>query len=72
MRPIATDTNDFPRLRREGCIYVDRKTDRNWNETYPIIHFEFDSRTRHFVDFAAVRYGGTETGTTETRRSEDA
>ena len=24
MRPIATDTNDFPRLRREGCIYVDK------------------------------------------------
>ena len=123
MRPIATDTNDFPRLRRENCIYVDKteyvhrlvsqpgsrlffmsrprrfgksltlsvlkalfsgrrelfdglfiaeKTDWNWNETYPIIHFEFDSRTRHLVDFAAVRYGGTETGTTETRRTEDA
>ena len=24
MRPIATDTNDFPRLRSEGCIYVDK------------------------------------------------
>ena len=24
MRPIATDTNDFPRLRNEGCIYVDK------------------------------------------------
>lgn len=24
MRPIATDTHDFPTLRREGCIYVDK------------------------------------------------
>lgn len=24
MRLIATDTNDFPRLRSEGCIYVDK------------------------------------------------
>ena len=24
MKPIATDTNDFPRLRNEGCIYVDK------------------------------------------------
>ena len=24
MRPIATDTHDFPRIRREGCIYVDK------------------------------------------------
>jgi len=24
MRPIATDTNDFPRLRNDGCIYVDK------------------------------------------------
>ena len=96
MRPIATDTNDFPRLRRENCIYVDKteyvhrlvsqpgsrlffmsrprrfgksltlsvlkalfsgrrelfdglfiaeKTDWNWNETYPIIHFEFNDVT---------------------------
>ena len=26
MRPIATDTNDFPRLRNDGCIYVDKTT----------------------------------------------
>ena len=96
MKPIATDTNDFPRLRRENCIYVDKteyvhrlvsqpgsrlffmsrprrfgksltlsvlkalfsgrrelfdglfiaeKTDWNWNETYPIIHFEFNDVT---------------------------
>ena len=96
MRPIATDTNDFPLLRRENCIYVDKteyvhrlvsqpgsrlffmsrprrfgksltlsvlkalfsgrrelfdglfiaeKTDWNWNETYPIIHFEFNDVT---------------------------
>ena len=24
MRPIATDTNDFPKLRGRGCIYVDK------------------------------------------------
>ncbi len=197
MKPIAADTNDFPRLRRENCIYVDKteyvhrlvsqpgsrlffmsrprrfgksltlsvlkalfsgrrelfdglfiaeKTDWNWNETYPIIHFEFndvtttsleeyaralenhvkmrlqdagyvcdeklsaaenfgcaiksfsakndgkgyaepyladgrpiwliglsfDSKTRNLVDFAAVRYGGKEASTTETRRNKNA
>ncbi len=96
MKPIATDTNDFPSLRRDGKIYVDKtgfvfrmvtdrdsrlffmsrprrfgksltlsvlkalfsgrrelfeglfiadKTDWNWNETYPIIHFEFNDVT---------------------------
>lgn len=24
MRPIATDTHDFPKIRNEGCIYVDK------------------------------------------------
>ena len=24
MKPIATDTADFPSLRRDGCIYVDK------------------------------------------------
>ena len=24
MGPIATDTHDFPRIRNEGCIYVDK------------------------------------------------
>lgn len=24
MRPLATDTHDFPSLRRDGCIYVDK------------------------------------------------
>ena len=24
MRPIATDTNDFPKMRERGCIYVDK------------------------------------------------
>ena len=24
MRPIATDTHDFPKLRQKGCIYVDK------------------------------------------------
>ena len=101
MKPIATDTNDFPRLRRENCIYVDKteyvhslvsqpgsrlffmsrprrfgksltlsvlkalfsgrrelfeglfiaeKTDWNWNETYPIIHFEFNDVTTTSVE----------------------
>lgn len=103
MRPIATDTNDFPSLRKDGKIYVDKtefvhrmvtdrdtrlffmsrprrfgksltlsvmkalfsgrrelfdglfiaeKTDWNWNETYPIIHFEFnDVTTTSLEDF---------------------
>ena len=101
MRPIATDTNDFPSLRRDGKIYVDKtgfvfrmatdrdsrlffmsrprrfgksltlsvlkalfsgrrelfeglfiaeKTDWNWNETYPIIHFEFNDVTTTSVE----------------------
>ena len=101
MKPIATDTNDFPRLRRENCIYVDKteyvhrlvsqpgsrlffmsrprrfgksltlsvlkalfsgrrelfdglfiaeKTDWNWDETYPIIHFEFNDVTTTSVE----------------------
>ena len=37
-----------------------------------LIGLSFDSKTRHLVDFAAVRYGGKETGTTETRSSENA
>ena len=37
-----------------------------------LIGLSFDSKTRHLVDFAAVRYGGKETGTTEARRSENA
>ena len=24
MRPMATDTNDFPKMRESGCIYVDK------------------------------------------------
>jgi len=24
MRPLATDTHDFPRVRKEGCVYVDK------------------------------------------------
>jgi hypothetical protein len=24
MKPIATDTADFPSLRKDGCIYVDK------------------------------------------------
>ena len=29
MRPIATDTNDFPKLRGNGCIYVDKTENDN-------------------------------------------
>ena len=36
------------------------------------IGLSFDSKTRHLVDFAAVRYVGKEAGTTEARRSEHA
>ncbi len=28
MKPIATDTHDFPKLREKGCIYVDEPVDR--------------------------------------------
>ena len=24
MKPIAVDSSDFPKLRRNGCIYVDK------------------------------------------------
>ena len=101
MKPIATDTNDFPSLRKDGKIYVDKtafvcrmasdantklffisrprrfgksltlsvlkaifsgrrelfdglyiaeKTDWNWSETYPIIHFEFNDVTTTSVE----------------------
>jgi len=35
-----------------------------------LIGLSFDSKTRHLVDFAAMRYGGKETSTTEPRRDE--
>ncbi|MBQ9430626.1 MAG: hypothetical protein IJU44_03655 [Kiritimatiellae bacterium] len=99
MRPIAADTNDFPKLRERGCNDVD-KTDWKWEKS-PIIHFEFvvaelrhlklvaipfqsgylaggcpiwliwlsfDSKPRHLVDLAAVRYGDVETASTRTKR----
>ena len=37
-----------------------------------LIGLSFDSKTRHLVDFAAVRYGGKDVSTTETRSSENA
>ena len=67
MKPITTDTHDFPSIRRDGKIYVDKT-----EFIYRLVGFSFNSKTRHLVDFAAVRYGGKETGTTETRSSENA
>ena len=67
MRALATDTNDFSSIRRDGKIYVDKT-----EFIYRLVGFSFDSKTRHLVDFAAVRYGDKEAGTTETRRSENA
>ena len=29
MRPIATDTNDFPKPMGNGCIYVDKTENDN-------------------------------------------
>ena len=78
---------DSPPLRRgadgfgdvRSAAFFAQSREKGYAEPYladgrPIwlIGLSFDSRTRHLVDFAAVRYGGTETGTTETRRSEDA
>ena len=71
MRPIATDTNDFPKLRGNGCIYVDEPVDRafaqirekGYAEPYlasgkPIwlIGLSFDSKTRRLADCASERF----------------
>ena len=71
MRPIATDTHDFPALRRDGKIYVDEPIDKafaqirkkGYAEPYladgrPIwlIGLSFDSTTRRLSDCAAVRW----------------
>ena len=107
MKPIATDTNDFPSLRKDGKIYVDKtafvcrmasdantklffisrprrfgksltlsvlkaifsgrrelfdglyiaeKTDWNWSETYPIIHFEFNDVTTTSVEEFEIEF----------------
>ena len=67
MRPIATDTHDFPSIRDRGCIYVD-KVFRQFREkgyaepfradTRPVwlVGLSFDSKTRHLGDCAAERY----------------
>ncbi|MBQ6914362.1 MAG: AAA family ATPase [Kiritimatiellae bacterium] len=69
MRPIATDTADFPKLREKGCIYVDKTmfmhrmaSDVGTNLFFisrprPVwlVGLSFDSKTRHLVDFAAER-----------------
>ena len=36
MRPIATDTHDFPSLRRDGKIYVD-KTEFIYRQHGPLL-----------------------------------
>ncbi len=53
MRPIATDTHDFPSLRRDGKIYVDKTM--YMHRPARLIGLSFDSKTRRLVDFAAER-----------------
>ena len=75
MRPIATDTHDFPALRRDGKIYVDEPIDKafaqirkkGYAEPYradgrPIwlIGLSFDSSTRRLSDYAAVQLDAVE------------
>ena len=52
MRPIATDTNDFPSLRGDGKIYVDKTMFIH----RLVIGLSFDSSTRRLSDCAAVRF----------------
>ena len=67
MRALAIDAHDFLSIRRDRKIYVDKT-----EFIYRLVGLSFNSKTRHLVDFAALRYGGKETGTTETRSSENA
>ena len=48
MRPIATDTNDFPRLRNEDCIYVDKTRYVHRLVSTPGSRLFFISRPRRF------------------------
>ena len=50
MRALATDTNDFSSIRRDGKIYVDKT-----EFIYRLVGFSFDSKTRHLVECAAER-----------------
>ena len=49
MRPIATDTNDFPSLRRDGKIYVDK--------TEYLHRMVSDANTRLFFISRPRRFG---------------
>ena len=48
MRPIATDTHDFPKIRREGKIYVDKTMFMHRLVTDPDSNLFFISRPRRF------------------------
>ena len=48
MRPIATDTNDFPKLRGKGCIYVDKTEFVHRMVSDPNTSLFFISRPRRF------------------------
>ena len=48
MRPIATDTHDFPRLRENGCIYVDKTMFLHRLVSDVGTHLFFVSRPRRF------------------------
>ena len=48
MRPIATDTHDFPRIRRDGKIYVDKTAFIYRLVTDPNSNLFFISRPRRF------------------------
>ena len=48
LRPIATDTHDFPSLRRDGCIYVDKTMFIHRLATDPNTKLFFISRPRRF------------------------
>ena len=48
MRPIATDTHDFPSIRRDGCIYVDKTMFIHRLVTTVGLKLFFASRPRRF------------------------
>ena len=48
MRPIATDTHDFPKLRNKGCIYVDKTMFMRQLAADPNANLFFISRLRRF------------------------
>jgi len=48
MRPLATDTHDFPKIRREGKIYVDKTMFMHRLVTDPDSNLFFVSRPRRF------------------------